>query len=117
VVMCVGRGAILMVSSTVSGYLVVLVLSCPAEAQFLNRFRFLPELRREPYHDGKVPVAARLVKVAGRFAADGRSDRSVDVAGSKPITRRPRAIDLDLHRRLAERGEDGEIGNPRHRGS
>src|SRR5262249_28955635 len=91
--------------------------SLDADAQILDRFRILPDLRREPYHDGKVPVAARLVEVAGRFAADGRSDRGIDVPGSKPITRRPRAIDFDLHRRLAERGEDGEIGNPRHRGS
>src|SRR5262249_50099179 len=41
------------------------VWSLDADAQSSGRFRVLSGLRREPYHDGEVPVAARLVKITG----------------------------------------------------
>ena len=86
-----------------------------ADAEVLDRFRVLPELRGEPHYDGEVPVAAGLVEVAGGFAADSRSNRGIDVARRETIARRARPIDLDLHRRLAERCEDGEVGYAGHR--
>ena len=64
-----------------------------------------PELRREAHDNREMPVAVRLVQIAGRVAADRHFDGRVDVAGAQPVTRGALAIDVDLHGRLAERGE------------
>ncbi len=56
-------------------------------------------------------VAAGLVEVAGRIAADRDPDGGVDVAGREAVTRRARPVDVDLHGRLTERGEHREIGD------
>src|SRR5205807_80200 len=49
------------------------------------------------------------------IAADRDANGGVDVARRKPVARGTGAVDVDLDRRLAERGEDGEVGDARHR--
>ena len=45
---------------------------------------------------GKLPVAAVLVEIARRLAADRRLHRRVDVAGRQAVARGARAVDVDL---------------------
>src|ERR1700712_4560125 len=63
-----------------------------------------------------MPVAAGLIEVAGRVAADRHLDGGIDVAGREPVTGGLGPIDIDLDGRLAERGEHREIGDPLHGG-
>ena len=60
-------------------------------------------LRRQAHHDREIAVAAALVEIAGRLAADGRLHGGVDVARRQPVAGGARAIDVDPHGRLAER--------------
>src|SRR5262249_15659197 len=81
----------------------------------VDRFGVLAEPWRQANHDRKVPITARLVNVASRLAADRGPYRRVDVAGREAVARRAGTVDLDLDRRLAERGEDGDIGDAWYR--
>src|SRR5262249_39057185 len=80
-----------------------------------DRFGVLPKLWRQANDDRKVAIAARLVNVAGRFAADGGADCGVDVAGRESVARRAGAVDVDLDCGLTERGEHSEIGDAGYR--
>jgi hypothetical protein len=71
--------------------------------------------RREAHDHREIAVAAVLVEVARRLAADRRLDGGVDVARREAIARGAGAVDVDAHRRLAQRIEHGEVGDPRHR--
>ena len=56
---------------------------------------FVAVLRRQPHQHGEVAVAAFLVEVARRLAADGRLDGGVDVAGRQAVARGALAVDVD----------------------
>src|SRR5262249_33025350 len=62
-----GAGDELRLGALVERNLCIAVRSWSPGAKFLTRLGILSDRRREPYHDGEVPVAAGLVKVAGRF--------------------------------------------------
>ena len=84
--------------------------------RFSNCLRVLSELGCEPDHDREVSITAGFIDVAGGIAADRYLDGRIDVAGGKAIARGAGAIDVNLYRRLSERGENREIGNARHGG-
>jgi len=56
-------------------------------------------------------IAARFKHVSCGLTADGSLEGCVDVARRQPVTCGLLAIDLDLHGRLPERGEDGKISH------
>ena len=61
-----------------------------------------------------MPVAAGLEQIAGRLSADCHADGRVDVARRQAVARGAGTIDVDLDRRLAERGEHRKIGDAAH---
>ena len=61
-----------------------------------------------------MPVASRLVEIAGAVAADGDADGGVDIARRQPVARGAGAVDIDLDGGLAERGEYRKIGDALH---
>ena len=71
----------------------------------------LAVFRRQAHDHREVAVAAFLEQISGGLAADGRLQRRIDVARGKPIAGRAQAVDIDFHRRLAERIEHGKIGD------
>ena len=106
----------MIVATSLSGIWAGAVRSLHADAQILDGGRVLSELRRESHHDREMPVAAGLIDVAGGIAADRHPDGGVDVARRETVARRAGAIDVDLHGRLAERGEHRKIGDAGHGG-
>src|SRR5262249_34781606 len=58
----------------------------------------------------EVPIASLLIEVTRGLSADGGLNRRIDVTGRQPITRGCLAVDIDAQRRLAQGGEDCEIG-------
>ena len=73
-----------------------------ADAQILDGLRAFAIFRRQPHDDRKMPVAAGLVQIARAVAADGDTNRGVDIARRQAITRSARAIDIDLDGGLAQ---------------
>ncbi len=68
----------------------------------------------EAHHDREVAVAAGLIEVARRLAADGRLHGVVHIARGQAVAGGAVAVDGDLHRGLAERVEDGQVGDAGH---
>ena len=62
-----------------------------------------------------MPVATRLVQIAGAVAADRDADGRIDIARRQAVTRRACAIDVDLDGRLSERGKHRQVGDALHR--
>ncbi len=86
-----------------------------ADPQILDGFRALAVLRRQANDDRKMAVAAGLIEIAGAVASDRSFDRGIDIARRKAVAGGASAVDIDLDRGLAERGENREIGDPLHR--
>ena len=59
-------------------------------------------------------IASGLIEVARRIAADRHANGGVDVARREAVARGTGAVDVDLDRRLAERGENCEVGDARN---
>src|ERR1700724_942440 len=68
----------------------------------------------KPNDHGEVPVAAAFVEVPRRLAADGSLHSCVDVSRGQPESRRPRTVNIDPDRRLAQGLQNGQIRYPRH---
>ncbi len=61
--------------------------------------------------DGEVAVAALLIEVAGRLAADGCGHHGVDVAGLQAVAGGAHAVDVDAHGGLAQRAQHLQVGD------
>src|SRR5258708_6352483 len=72
-------------------------------------------LGRQAGDDGEVPVAAVLIEVTSRLAADRCLYRRVDVAWCQAVAGGHFAIDVNINRGLTKRIEDGKIVHARHR--
>src|SRR5262249_28944673 len=70
-----------------------------------NGFQALAVFGRKPHTHVEVAVAAIFVEIARCLAADRGLHRRVDIARRQPVPRRLGAVDVDLHRWLAERRE------------
>src|SRR5262249_47017705 len=81
------------------------------DRQTSDRLYVLPIFRREPNDQGEVPIPSLSIGVAWGLAADGGLNRRIDVTGRQPITRGCLPVDIDAQRRLAQGGEDCEIGH------
>ena len=83
-----------------------------ADGDVANGVEILPVARGKAHHHRKMPVAALLIEVARGLAADrGLNDR-IDIASHKAVARRLVTIDVDRHRRLANRRQNSKVGDP-----
>src|SRR5262249_36030215 len=80
------------------------------DRQTTDRLYVLSIFWREPNDQREVPIASLLIEIARGLPADGGLNRRIDVTGRQPITCGGLAVDIDTQGRLAERGEDCEIG-------
>ncbi len=72
--------------------------------------------RVQPDHDREVPVTAFFVERAGLLTADGGVHRRVNVVRLQAESRGRRPVNLDAHRRLAERAQHLQVGDARNLG-
>ena len=74
-------------ATSVSGTWITPLVGLHADRDALDRLEVLAIARRQPHHHREVAVAAVLVEVARRLAADRRLHRGVDVAGREAVAR------------------------------
>ena len=71
-------------------------------------------MRRQAYQHREVPVAAVLVEIARRLAADCGLDRGVDVARRQAVAGGALAVDVDADGRLAEQRRHRKVVDAGH---
>ncbi|OIQ81495.1 hypothetical protein GALL_367400 [mine drainage metagenome] len=76
-----------------------------------DRIQVLAIFRCQTNDDGKMAVTAILVEFAGRLPAYRGLHGRVDVPGGESVARRTGTVDIDAHRRLAQRVENRQVGD------
>src|SRR5262249_21412643 len=85
-----------------------------ADGDAPERLHVLAVARRQPHQHGEMPVAARLVEIARRLAADCRLDGGIDVAGREAVAGGALAVDVDADGGLAEQRRHLDVGDAAH---